>query len=507
MEKYFLKYYANTATVRFTEKYNISGVLIADGRTEMRRLREEYKTKPRPGFPPREITALCQGNDAVIVKLKMLLDDKKIISPHVVFESMTENGDFVFHAFGRRFSGKVRQENGGEAELVLSPSSPLPEKYAKRGARVFLGYESWIWAAALRPYVYAIPGKPVPVPQEFITPPPEEPDTLPLDFSQPGKPGDFPIREWKLTNGNLFSGRFTGIDASGNYILEGTNRQRIAIDLSEIAKDQRTELFCSAACLQTMPVDSLEIRYRATPPKGKPSEFTISTQGLLGRIDDAEEKMKFIFDLSDRSFILTTRQVNGGQETMTTFIGKFGTHEMFGFRGSTTPRWNRDLLPWETLESFAKNSAAQSALSFQDKWPTRSHLLRVAEHSEGYRIDSPIHLNYISINPPTALVALESRLLLHPPVDHHKIPFSIPRMGANQSLNTLRGFFVSSRMLPLRLQWNVSAPNDPKLISSHVGPYSVEATELRINPSFPSDHFTIPAESRAMQEGTAILVH
>lgn len=126
----------------------------------------------------KDFSAACmgrelQGSNAVVLQLSMVYLNGNGYSASSVLESMSEDGKFAFHIFGRRFTGRLKpmeekQQRGRVVgfEYVLDRPEDLPDYYSTNGARFFMGKEPWNTAIVLKPYVYLEPGKPVPLPAD-----------------------------------------------------------------------------------------------------------------------------------------------------------------------------------------------------------------------------------------------------------------------------------------------------------------------------------------------------
>lgn len=133
-------------------------------------------------FTATRLAGFLQGANAVVLRMSMKYANGRDYSVSTVLESMSEDGKFVFHVFGRRFSGFLKPMEDGKAgtpgsvpfEYVLDRPGDLPDYYAQNEARFFMGKESWNAAIVLKPYVYLEPGKPVPLPAEEERPIPAE---------------------------------------------------------------------------------------------------------------------------------------------------------------------------------------------------------------------------------------------------------------------------------------------------------------------------------------------
>lgn len=118
--------------------------------------------------------ALCSGSKAVILNMTMTYSNGRDFSVSTALESLGGDGAFVFHVFGKRFAGTAKavapdeknKDAAGRIEFVLTNRQDLPAYYAGNEARFFLktagGDDVWV----IKPYIYAMPGKPSPLPPE-----------------------------------------------------------------------------------------------------------------------------------------------------------------------------------------------------------------------------------------------------------------------------------------------------------------------------------------------------
>lgn len=141
----------------------------------------------RINIEPRDFSAVrlagfLQGPQAVVMRMSMQYSNGGDFAVSSVLESMTEDGKFVIHVFGRRYSGSLKPIETGKSEgkavaktgppgsvpseYVLDRRQDLPDYYAQNEARFFMGLKTWNATVVLKPYVYLTPGKPVPLPAD-----------------------------------------------------------------------------------------------------------------------------------------------------------------------------------------------------------------------------------------------------------------------------------------------------------------------------------------------------
>jgi hypothetical protein len=119
-------------------------------------------------FTPARLGRLCQGANAVILKMTMTYANGRGFSVCTVLESITEDGKFVLHVFGKRFTGSIQpvKDSKHAKEFVLDNRGDLPARYAESEAHFEMGFDGWNGVLVLRPYIYAQPGKPSPLPPD-----------------------------------------------------------------------------------------------------------------------------------------------------------------------------------------------------------------------------------------------------------------------------------------------------------------------------------------------------
>lgn len=130
-------------------------------------------------FSPARLGRFAQGPNAVILKMTMTYANGRDFTLSTVLESMRDDGKFAIHVFGKRFTGQLKPVAGDKdrnsktipVEYVLDGLEPLPEYYANNGAKIFMGNRSWNAVLVVKPFVYATPGKPAPLPadEEFAS--------------------------------------------------------------------------------------------------------------------------------------------------------------------------------------------------------------------------------------------------------------------------------------------------------------------------------------------------
>ena len=129
-------------------------------------------------FSAVRLAGFLQGSNAVVMLMSMQYENGRDFAVGCVLESMDEDGKFVFHMFGRRFSGQLKPMDGKKpaapgsvpSEYVLDQPQDRPDHYAQNGARFFMGPAKWNAAVVLKPYVYLTPGKVVPLPADGAAP-------------------------------------------------------------------------------------------------------------------------------------------------------------------------------------------------------------------------------------------------------------------------------------------------------------------------------------------------
>lgn len=118
----------------------------------------------RNDFSTARLARLTGGADIVLLQMTMPYDNGRDFSVTTALETVTEEGGFVFHVFGKRFHGTIKPDAEGAAEFVLANRADLPAHYATSGARFFLKKDTWNGVLVIQPFIYQTPGKPSPVP-------------------------------------------------------------------------------------------------------------------------------------------------------------------------------------------------------------------------------------------------------------------------------------------------------------------------------------------------------
>ena len=127
-------------------------------------------------FSPQRLAHLVQGPNSVILSMTMIFGSGRDYSPAAVLESMTEDGKFVVHLYGRRFTGRLVSQSQGDAkeragyEYVLDNPQNLPAHYITNEAKYYMGNRPWNAAIVFKPYVYLNPGKPASLPPDDAFP-------------------------------------------------------------------------------------------------------------------------------------------------------------------------------------------------------------------------------------------------------------------------------------------------------------------------------------------------
>ena len=120
--------------------------------------------KDKPTVPL--IAGALTDRTAVVMKMSMTYDNGRDFSIAALLESLTPDGNFVFHIFGTRLNGTVKTAADGSQEWIITNRNAIPDYYREQGPRFFFNKDHWNGLLLMDPFVYATKGKPVPLPPE-----------------------------------------------------------------------------------------------------------------------------------------------------------------------------------------------------------------------------------------------------------------------------------------------------------------------------------------------------
>ncbi len=118
--------------------------------------------KDKPTVPL--IAGALTDRTAVVMKMSMTYDNRRDFSIAALLESLTPDGNFVFHVFGTRLNGIVKTAADGSQEWIITNRNAIPDYYRNQGPRFFFNKDQWNGLLLMDPFVYATKGKPLPLP-------------------------------------------------------------------------------------------------------------------------------------------------------------------------------------------------------------------------------------------------------------------------------------------------------------------------------------------------------
>jgi hypothetical protein len=447
----------------------------------------------------------CAGANVVILKMTMTYDNGRDFSVGTALETIGDDGKFVFHIFGKRFTGMAKAvpaegKDARKVEFVLDDPKDLPAYYAQNGARFFLGGNSWNGALFITPYIYLTPGKPVPLP------PAEDSAAMRKAPSGPVSPTfapQFPIRfsggvdasrEWNLVGGKKFTG--SPVTRPGSLtVLKNAKGEQLEVTAEDFMHEDHAR-FCFWESCQGIPQSParLDLSYRFNTSKRGSFPVNVSVQGTLGRVDFPSDHSSLIFDMSDGAFVAT--RVRNGSETLIKYWGRMEPEKLLIRK---IPHFYQQ----EDLDRFATHTLPGSSQSLSREFPARfvRYPLRVADETmQEARID------FVLMENPVVLAGIYQLLDMQTPgssgnqqfVFHHdEIPW---HQGGNQIFSIL----AASRMMPVKMAWTNGSQDsvvDPVRRAEWAGSFSLELIRAAVPDDFPKGHFDIPQEARTLAPG------
>lgn len=468
-------------------------------------------TLEQKDFSAGRLGGLLQGPQAVVMRMSMQYSNGGDFAVSSVLESMTEDGKFVIHVFGRRFSGVLKPVEGAKAgrdrevpfEYVLDRPKDLPDYYAQNEARFFMGRESWNAVVILKPYVYLEPGKPIPLPEEDKPPVVAKPAT-PVEMLEPKV--KFPVgflapvvarREWSLTDGS----KILAIPEAPNgqqVSLRSVSGEAVSVDAASLSEEDRARLCFWEACHGTpLSMPKLDLSYRLNTPAHGSFQVNVSADGSSGRVTFTapESTMVLVYDMTDGAFVSThIRRINT-KETTWIHQGRFLPEYLL-------PRKIFSGLKQENVDLFLSGILPRAPELISAVVPCRRVRFPELNAPTFHKPD----IDFVLCEQTTVTAGLY-QLLFSGTAGAMKdgtyvfAPIQVP---SNRDGKSVLATLAACRVLPLRIAWeNPLDPNQNVKFyrARDSGKFSLELTRAAIPDGFPVGHFAIPAEARAMPAG------
>lgn len=123
-------------------------------------------------FSVKRMAEMAKGADAIILEMSMTYGNGRDFSVNTHLETITEDGEFSMILHGKRLFGILKppvkkglpESDGPTLEFVISNPTELVDFHIENEARFHIGARIWNTIIAVRPYIYAEEGKPVPLP-------------------------------------------------------------------------------------------------------------------------------------------------------------------------------------------------------------------------------------------------------------------------------------------------------------------------------------------------------
>lgn len=468
-------------------------------------------------FSAARLGGFLQGSNVLVMKMSMLYSNGRDFAVSSVLESISGDGKFVFHVFGRRLTGQLRpvekekQKTGDGAvnEYVLDRPGDLPDYYATNGARFFMGKESWNAAIVLKPYVYLEPGKPVPLPADedpAVTGGKSEPQqnferervlapNFPIRFSSTVDAS----REWTLKDGHKIQGTPSG--RSGQQVTFKTSEgQHVSVDAGLLSDDDRA-VFCFWEASRGTPlsIPKLDLYYQMNTSMSGSFEVRVSAEGSMGRVcaTDKDGIRVLVFDMKDGAFVSTYIHQGKSKETTRIHVGRFLPEKLL----------SRKILSrhsQEEVDHFLANVIPQSPGSIWKVAPCRRMLYPLS--SGGITFRNP-EIDFVLCEQTTIVAGLFQLLCMQTPGKSCNevyvfAPAGVPR---NRDGECAFPILATCRVLPLRIAWenrlNDAFRHEDDRVRN-AGKFSLELTRAAIPVEFPGGFFAIPSSVRTMAAGT-----
>jgi len=470
-------------------------------------------------FSATRLAGMLQGSNAVVMRMSMQYANGRDYAVSAVLVSMSPEGKFVIHLFGKRFAGRIKPMEGSKpgppgsvpSEYVLDQPEDLPDYYAKNEARFFMGEKSWNATLVLKPYVYLTPGKPAPLP-------PEEPVVpaagAPVPVVVAGSTGErvlapkFPIhfatpvdgrREWVLSDGRKIRGIVTGRGVS-QVSLKGDDGQQATVEAGLLSEEDRARVvFWDASRGTPLSIPKLDLTYQFVTPMNGTIGVNVASEGTTGRVCYTKENSTWtlVYDMKDEAFVSTMVHRGKDKETTRVRMGRFL---------KVLPREIETRHTQEEVDRFVTGTLPRSPESESAVVPCRR--MRFPLWGGGITFRNS-EIDFVLCEQPVVAAGLY-RLFFSQTAGgegekyHVFSPAEVPIADGGESLFPM---LAASRMLPLRIVWE-NARNERITEEYHrvrnAGKFSLELTRAVIPAAFPESHFAIPPAARAMAAGTSI---
>lgn len=491
---------------------------------ELKELADCRATVETLDFSASRLSGLLQGSNAVVMRMSMQYANGRDYAVSAVLVSMSADGKFVIHVFGKRFTGSIKPMEGSKpgppgsvpSEYVLDRPDDLPEYYAKNEARFFMGKKSWNATLVLKPYVYLTPGMPAPLPlEEAVVPaggapavPAGEPSVLESFDGERVLAPKFPIRfttpvnarrEWALSDGRKIQGVLIGRGGS-QVSLKGDNGQQLTVEARLLSEEDRARVVLwDASRGAPLSIPKLDLTYQFITPMNGTVEVKVASEATTGRVCliNKNSTSTLVYDMKDGAFVSTMVHQGKDKETTRVRMGRFL---------KLLPREIMTRHTQEDIDRFVTGTLPRSPESESTVVPCRR--MRFPLWGGGITFRNP-EIDFVLCEQPVVAAGLFQLFFSQTAGGegeqyHVFSPVEVPGTEGGESLFPM---LAACRILPLRIVWE-NARNERITEEYHrvrnAGKFSLELKHAVIPAAFPEGHFAIPPMARTLEAGTSI---
>lgn len=466
---------------------------------------------------PARLASLARGANVVILKLTMTYDNGRDFSACAALESINETGRFAIHLLGRRLTGRVKaleKKKDGDhpvapLEFVLDDNSELPEFYRRNGAVFTMGLpdKSWNGVLVVKPYVYAVPGKPAALPaaNEFASDKKASPAAALVTGGATIQP-KFPInfstsvvvsRIWNLVGGRKFEGA-PAARPGQLPVLRNHKGQQVEVTPEDFMPEDRAifELWLATTGAPQAP-PRMELTYRLDTPKRGAVELRVAVEGMTGRLEVPGDQSVLVFDMKDGAFASTRAGESDGKPWKSVLIGRFDQEHLLGRR-------IHHGYGQEDLDRMVETALPGSRQSSNTMLPAR--FMRYPLPSLVSTFRDP-EIEFVLMENPVVLAALSQFLCMHTAGDgsDRSFVFFTGNVPWNMGVDHVFPILAACHVTPVGLKWtnmDSGANQSVETREKSVGKFALMLIRASSPDAFPEGYFDIPEQARTMAVGT-----
>jgi hypothetical protein len=436
---------------------------------------------------PAGLARYPKGADLVFLLLDRRTEKNDLPPVCLFLESMTPAGAFSLSGFGRHIRGQMKMHPDGSAEFMVANRNELPPRSQPEGVKFILHPGNVL---VVRPYVFATPGIPAPLPADESfdfsgTPAPVLAGGRYVDRDIPAASFDFkatvmPPVSWTLADGKTVRATPVGRKLDKLQFRNEAGRL-VEVPESRLSPQDRARfLFWEGSNAVALP-GCLDLTYRLGIVGRDGVEIRITTDGTLGRVDAPGANASLIYDLRDGAYakLDTTKKeiIERGRLSPTTLL-----------------RGDLALAEYEEkdMERFFERDLPQAKAAPTSSFPSRALKFSPVSPAEFKTFQQP-SIDFVRFEATTALAAVFCLLQPWPPDERLMFNPNGDRVGVLKCEGVFK-LLMKARVLPLALRWTNEGSEDI---------WSLVMMKASVPDGFAPDHFAIPPIAREMAVGTS----